>query len=298
MFEVSNPNKTKIDRLFVGTELYSRIDGAQELFDYTLRKFVDLGNISVDTAECYGFGVCEKLIARIPIELKGQVKIFSKFGHKLIDGSKQKSFTRDSIEQQLLSSIQNTGRIYLDGYFFHSEDNDTFFRATPWDFLLEQKSKGLINKLGLSVKHDLIVAGDLEQVTSMKKFGLEVLQCVLNPLHPESTYKAIAIAREQKVEILGRIVLAKGEILKLKIEELLILTETDNHFCKEFVDLFCARFPLLIGSLDIAVKTAVAIDWAFKHADSVILAQSSKHQVDLNTSVIRIVSQIGQIHTS
>lgn len=278
--------------MFIGTEIYSRIDGAQELFNYTLRKFIDLGSISVDTAECYGFGVCERLISQIPVEFNKQIKIFSKFGHTQIYGNRQISFTQNSIKRQLYDSLKNIGRGYLDGYFFHSEDNYNFFHVTPWDFLLEQRSKGLINKLGLSVKHDLIVAGDLEQVTSMKKFGLEVLQCVLNPLHPESTYQAVAIAREQKVEILGRIIFAKGEIMKLEIAELLILTNTNEEFCAKFTDLFCTRYPLMSDSVDVAVKTAVTINWAYKFADSLILAQSSKYQVDLNASVISVLSEL------
>ena len=115
-----------------------------------IRKSVDLGLNFIDTANVYGFGNAEKIIANATHGIRDKVIISTKFGlHWTSSGRIHKDNSPKMIEASIHASLKRLNTDYIDIYNIHWPDG-----KTELDEILEKlegfREKGLIRHIGCS----------------------------------------------------------------------------------------------------------------------------------------------------
>jgi aryl-alcohol dehydrogenase-like predicted oxidoreductase len=97
-----------------------------------IHRALDLGINLFDTAEVYGFGKSEALLARGLGEKRKDVILVSKFGTGYVDSGRERH--RDGRRERAMASIENSLKIlktdYVDVYLVHWPDPQTTFDET------------------------------------------------------------------------------------------------------------------------------------------------------------------------
>ncbi len=136
------------------------IEQTKEMVDM----FLDAGFTYFDTAYVYGTSEADTKIALVDRHPRDSYTLATKLNVNMM------SHDEKSAKQQFFTSLERTGAGYFDYYLLHAvsaKNRGTFDSYGIWDFVKEQKEKGLIKHVGFSF-HD----------------SPEVLDSVLNE-HPE-----------------------------------------------------------------------------------------------------------------
>ena len=272
--------------IIIGTEIYSRTNNRKNEFAEVLKAGVSNNILGLDTAMSYGGGGIEKLIGEFSDYIDKDFLICTKFGNSQFESN---SFDLSSVKAQLKTSVSNLNRSSIDIYYFHSGSNENFLQDELWEFLQFQKNIGVVKNLGLSLMHDLVKVDDLIQITNASRYGISVLQTVLNPLHQHSLKSVLGIARESGMFVVGRMPLSKGLIPKISLNELEQLIKVDG-FVKESIVKYWADHNLLEVNLSSAIKIGLTLKWCLRYVDSVVMAHSNKSQMLMNLNVLDAIT--------
>jgi aryl-alcohol dehydrogenase-like predicted oxidoreductase len=197
--------------LGLGTEHFSQLGNTyseKEVCDI-LMSAEDYGINHLDTAECYGNHLSEKLVGKSIIN-RDKWLIASKFGHKYKGNLKSAAYDLKSVQTQLDESLKALNTSYIDIYYFHSGDDEQFNNDKLWTYLNKQVEEGKIRFLGLSFKHSLVHQNNLSQIEKAKNYNIKIIQTVYNYLSPESANLLIPLCRTKGLDVIGRMPLAKG----------------------------------------------------------------------------------------
>src|SRR5258705_12196769 len=107
----------------------------------------------IDTAECYGDHLSERLIGDyLSRRDRSQWIVATKFGHYFHRFMhRTDDYTVDGARLQLESSLRSLRVETIDLYQFHSGSDDSFRNDELWTMLDEQKRTGKIRHLGVSI---------------------------------------------------------------------------------------------------------------------------------------------------
>ncbi len=170
----------------------------------------DLGINFVDTAECYGDHVAERLIGNA---LKGERErwiIATKFGHRRVDFNTQEHhWSAPEVKEQLEDSLRALNTDYIDLYQFHSGSNDVFDNDELWTMLDKEVGKGKIRSLGISLS-TRSREWRVHQTESAVKVGASVIQVVYNYLDREAEETVFPICRRDNLGVIARVPLESG----------------------------------------------------------------------------------------
>lgn len=118
----------------------------------TIHRSLDLGGNFLDTADLYGGGANEQLIAKAVKGNREQYIIASKFGFILDEGGNitgkirgDKAYVKEAVER----SLKNLNTDYIDLYYLHRLDKETPIEETI-DAMSELVKEGKIKYIGLS----------------------------------------------------------------------------------------------------------------------------------------------------
>ena len=272
--------------IIMGTEIYSRANNEKNEFEEVLKAGVSNNILGLDTAMSYGGGDVEKLVGEFSNYIDRDFLVCTKFGNSQFG---KNSFDLNSVKTQLKTSVRNLNRSSIDIYYFHSGSNEEFLQDNLWEFLQFQKDTGVINNLGLSLMHNLVKVNDLIQIKNASRYGISVLQTVLNPLHQHSLQNVIGIARESGMFVVGRMPLSKGLIPKISLDELEQIIKVDG-FVKKSIVKYWTDHNLPEVNLSIAIKIGLTLKWCLEHVDSVVMAHSSKAQMLMNLNIIDAIA--------
>ena len=136
--------------------------------------------------------------------------MFTKFGHQVENGSCAGDFQVGLVEEQLHRSLDRLKTDHIDLYYFHSGGNNEFCNDALWSMLHRKKDAGMIGKLGLSIKHALVMEKDYVQLHRAQEYSIEVIQTVLNMYSRQSLEHVVPMCRSANMAVLGRMPLAKG----------------------------------------------------------------------------------------
>lgn len=197
--------------LVLGTEVFSGNWGikiSKNLSEKIILEAHKKGINELDVASSYGkSNSVEKLIGKIIKKNNIKFSISSKFK---IENKKTISGIVQNVEKQLDKSLKYLNVENLHTYYFHSGNNEEFFIDEVWKLLEDRKKLGDIKRLGLSIKHDLVLKNDLKQLFKAKDYNISVVQTVLNMFSNQSLKKLIPYCKKNKFEIYARMPLAKG----------------------------------------------------------------------------------------
>jgi aryl-alcohol dehydrogenase-like predicted oxidoreductase len=183
-------------------------DFSQAEADAILDAAAECGINFIDTAECYGDHLSERLIGDyLSRRDRSRWLVATKFGHHFNRFmNRDDDFSVAGVRQQLEASLQALHVGTIDLYQFHSGSDVLFQNQELWTMLAEQKRAGKIRHLGVSI----LQKGSELQAREAARFGVEALQVFYNRLDRRAETLYFPHANKENLGILARVPLASG----------------------------------------------------------------------------------------
>jgi aryl-alcohol dehydrogenase-like predicted oxidoreductase len=162
----------------------------------------------LDTAECYGDHLSERLIGDyLSRHDRSRWLVATKFGHHyraFVD--RTEDFSAAGVLRQLEASLRALRVDTIDLYQFHSGDDSACLNEELWAVLAEQKRAGKFRHLGISI----LGKGSEPQALEARRLGAEALQVIYNRLDRRPEQSVFPHAQRCNLGILARVPLASG----------------------------------------------------------------------------------------
>ena len=169
----------------------------------TLHRAVDLGVNFFDTADVYGDGRSERLLARLKRERSEEIIIATKAGRRL-DPHVSAGYNRENLSAFIDRSLQNLGTETLDLLQLHCPPTEVYYRPELFGALDDFVKQGKIRFYGVSVEN-------VEQgLKAIEYPGVQTVQIIFNIFRQRPAELFFGQAKNKKVGILARVPLASG----------------------------------------------------------------------------------------
>ena len=168
-----------------------------------LHKAIDLGVNFIDTADVYGDGHSEQLIAQVRKARGEQLIVATKAGRRL-DPHIASGYNRQNLTAFVERSLRNLQTEALDLLQLHSPPSDVYTMPEVFGVLDDLVQQGKIRFYGVSVER---VDEALKAITYP---NLQSIQIIFNMFRFKPAEQFFVAARERHVGILARVPLASG----------------------------------------------------------------------------------------
>ena len=168
-----------------------------------LHKAVDSGVNFIDTADVYGNGRSERLIAQLRKSRKEQIIVATKAGRRL---PKQilEGYTRENLTTWIEDSLRNLATDALDLLQLHGPPTDLFYHPEVFAMLDDFVKAGKIRYYGVSVEK-------VEEALKAIEFpNVQTVQIIFNCFRQRPADLFFPRAKQKQVGILARVPLASG----------------------------------------------------------------------------------------
>jgi aryl-alcohol dehydrogenase-like predicted oxidoreductase len=181
-----------------------------------LRRALDLGVTYFDTADTYGNGRGETLLAKAFGGRRDKVVIGTKFGYDfyanpdLNRGQRERphNWTPEFVRFALEQSLKRLETDYIDLWMLHNPRMDAVRRDDLFALLETLKSEGKIRAYGASLGP--AIAGTEHGDEALKTRDMDALQIIYNLLEQDPGRRFFPLAREKNVGILVRVPHSSG----------------------------------------------------------------------------------------
>jgi aryl-alcohol dehydrogenase-like predicted oxidoreductase len=161
----------------------------------------------IDTAECYGDHLSERLVGAAISRDRDKWMLATKFGHHFHGFLDRTTvYDPDNVRKQLEASLKALKTDYVDLYQFHSGNNDMFQTPGLWEMLNGFVKAGKVRHLGISVSPN----DNLFQIDRATQVGASVVQVVYNRLDRKPESGLLQSCTKQDLGVLARVPLASG----------------------------------------------------------------------------------------
>src|SRR5579864_2694151 len=168
-----------------------------------LNKAIDLGVNFIDTADVYGDGHSEQLIAQVRKTRSEQLIIATKAGRRL-NPHVASGYNRQNLTSFVERSLHNLETETLDLLQLHSAPSEVYDMPEVFGILDDLVQQGKVRFYGVSVER---VDEALKAITYP---NVQSVQIIFNMFRPKPAEQFFAAAREHRVGILARVPLASG----------------------------------------------------------------------------------------
>jgi aryl-alcohol dehydrogenase-like predicted oxidoreductase len=168
-----------------------------------LHRAIDLGINFIDTADVYGMGRSEKLIARLQKERSEQIYVATKAGRKL-DPHVAEKYTPKNIRGFIEQSLKNLQVDSLDLVQLHCPPTPVFYNPELFEALDRMVEEGLIRNYGVSVEKVE------EALKAIQYPGVKTVQIIFNMFRQRPAELFFREAAARKIGIIVRVPLASG----------------------------------------------------------------------------------------
>src|SRR5262245_30770316 len=182
----------------IGGQWWGRVDDATSIA--AVRAAVDLGVSFIDTADVYGDGHSEELIAEALGTNRHGVVIATKAGLRSPTGT---NFDPDYIVGAVDSALNRLQTDYIDVFQLHNPTKKALADEALWERLRGLKAAGKIRAYGASVQ------SAADGLIAIDKGGVDTVQVVFN-VFDQRARAMIEAARQAGVGVIGRVPLASG----------------------------------------------------------------------------------------
>jgi aryl-alcohol dehydrogenase-like predicted oxidoreductase len=180
---------------------WGKVDDAESMA--ALHRAVDLGVNFIDTADVYGDGKSERLVARLRKERSEQIYIATKAGRKLTPHVPEK-YTVKNIQKFVEESIKNLKVDALDLLQLHCPPPAVYYERGLFDGLDEMVKAGKIRNYGVSVEKVE------EALKAIEYPGVKTVQIIFNMFRQRPAELFFREAEARKIGIIARVPLASG----------------------------------------------------------------------------------------
>lgn len=168
-----------------------------------LHKAIDCGINFIDTADVYGGGRSERLIARLKKEREEEIIVATKAGRRLprqtVDG-----YSRANLSAWIDDSLRNLATERLDLVQLHGPPTELYSRPEVFGMLDDLVAAGKIRYYGVSVEKVE------EALTAIEFPNVQTVQIIFNCFRQRPADIFFAKANAKRVGILARVPLASG----------------------------------------------------------------------------------------
>jgi aryl-alcohol dehydrogenase-like predicted oxidoreductase len=168
-----------------------------------LHAAVDAGVNFIDTADVYGDGRSERLIAQLLKDRSENITVATKAGRRL-DPHVPEGFNRKQIEAFIDRSLKNLDVDCLDLLQLHCPPPEVYYQPEVFDMLDEIKRAGKIRHYGVSVEKIE------EALKAIEYDGVATVQLIFNAFRQRPTELFFEQAMKRNVGILARVPMASG----------------------------------------------------------------------------------------
>ncbi|HJY82820.1 MAG TPA: aldo/keto reductase [Candidatus Binatia bacterium] len=186
----------------IGGEVFGATDDQESL--RALHRALDLGMNFIDTADAYGRGHSEELIAQVLKTRRSEVILATKGGNQFTVRQGLRNFDPDYITSALEASLKRLQIETIDLYQLHNPSQEVMRRGEIFARLDRFKREGKIRFYGVSLEktNDGLVAIETGKP--------DTIQVVYNILHQDPEEKLFPLAQKENIGILARVPLERG----------------------------------------------------------------------------------------
>lgn len=168
-----------------------------------LNRAIDLGVNFIDTADVYGDGHSERLIAQVLKERPEAVHVATKAGRRL-DPHAADGYTAENLTRFVERSLQNLETDSLDLLQLHCPPTEVYYRPEVFGALDDLVQAGKVQHYGVSVEKVE------EALKAIEYPNVETVQIIFNMFRhrPADLFFREAVAR--KIGVIARVPLASG----------------------------------------------------------------------------------------
>ena len=206
----------------IGGDAWGQTDDAESM--RSLHRAVDLGVNFIDTADVYGDGHSERLIAQLRRERPGEeIVVATKAGRRL-KPHVAAGFTRENLEAFVDRSLANLGTDTIDLLQLHCPPPDVYDMPETFGALDDIVQTGKLRYYGVSVE-----AVD-EALRASRHPNVQSIQIIFNMFRLKPAEELFSVVREKRIGILARVPLASGLLSgKLRRDSAFAATDHRNY---------------------------------------------------------------------
>jgi aryl-alcohol dehydrogenase-like predicted oxidoreductase len=168
-----------------------------------LRRAIDLGVNFIDTADVYGDGRSERLIAQVLKERSETIYVATKAGRRL-DPHVASGYNRENLTAYVERSLKNLDTEALDLLQLHCPPTEVFYMPETFAVLDDLVQAGKLRHYGVSVEKVE------EALKAIEYPNVESVQIIFNIFRQRPAELFFDQAKRKKVAILARVPLASG----------------------------------------------------------------------------------------
>jgi aryl-alcohol dehydrogenase-like predicted oxidoreductase len=168
-----------------------------------LHRAVDKGVNFFDTADVYGDGRSERLMARLRKERREKIFVATKAGRRL-DPHVTAGYNRENLTAFVERSLENLETEAIDLLQLHCPTTDVYYRPEVFGVLDELVRAGKLRHYGVSVERVE------EALKAIEYPGVQSVQIIYNLFRQRPADLFFAEAKRRKVGILARLPLSSG----------------------------------------------------------------------------------------
>lgn len=257
-----------------------------------LHAALDAGTDFIDTADVYGDGHSERLVAEVLKDRKGaRPYVATKAGRRLPEQTVE-GYSKANLESWIDRSRKNLNMDTLDLVQLHCPPSDLYKSAKVFDLLDSLKSSGKITDYGVSVEKIS------EALDAIKHPGVVSVQIIFNLFRQRVATDFLAKARAANVAVIARVPLASG-LLTGKMTKQSIFAQDDHRTFNrngEFFDMgeTFSGVPYEIGLEAVeqirplvdgkATMAAFALKWILMHEAVSVVIPGAKTVAQANAN--------------
>jgi aryl-alcohol dehydrogenase-like predicted oxidoreductase len=180
---------------------WGSVDDADSLA--ALNRAIDRGVNFVDTADVYGMGRSERLIAELKRDRKEEIIVATKAGRRLPTQAAE-GYNRTNLTAFIEDSLRNLAVDCLDLVQLHCPSTDVYYRPEVFGILDDLTAAGKIRHYGVSVERVE------EALKAIEYPNVQTVQIIFNCFRLRPSRMFFREAEKKKVGVLARVPLASG----------------------------------------------------------------------------------------
>jgi len=169
-----------------------------------LHEALDSGVTFIDTADVYGDGHSEKLIARALKQRGGERPFVATKAGRRLPAQTVEGYSAENLTAWIDRSLQNLEVDTLDLVQLHCPSTDLYYHPEVFERLDKLVEQGKIRNYGVSVERVE------EALKAMEYPGVVSVQIIFNAFRQRPAERFFAEAKEKNVAIIARVPLASG----------------------------------------------------------------------------------------
>jgi aryl-alcohol dehydrogenase-like predicted oxidoreductase len=168
-----------------------------------LERAIELGVNFIDTADVYGDGRSERLVAELRRRRSQEIHIATKAGRRLSPHTAD-GYNRENLTAFVERSLKNLDTEAIDLLQLHCPPNEVYYRPEVFGVLDDLVAAGKLRYYGVSVK------SPEEGLKAMDYPNVQSVQIIFNMFRHRPAELFFAEAKRRRVGILARVPLASG----------------------------------------------------------------------------------------